>query len=170
MYGDYLPDAQGEDVVAGVRNAVLLAELEHLDPRAYGQLGDHLRTLEAHYRDLCDVEFTVERGRLWILQTRVGKRTAEAAFRIAHELDEAGTITSDEALARVDGTELTRLDVPPLRHPHLRRAPRPRGARLARCGRSGPWCSTRKPPCAAVPTDSTPSWSAAKPPPRTCPA
>ncbi|GHA02703.1 pyruvate, phosphate dikinase [Streptomyces purpurascens] len=112
MYGDYLPDAQGEDVVAGVRNAVLLAELEHLDPRAYGQLGDHLRTLEAHYRDLCDVEFTVERGRLWILQTRVGKRTAEAAFRIAHELDEAGTITSDEALARVDGTELTRLMFP----------------------------------------------------------
>ncbi|MFI0266590.1 pyruvate, phosphate dikinase [Streptomyces luteogriseus] len=112
MYGDYLPDAQGEDVVAGVRNAVPLAELEHLDPRAYGQLGDHLRTLEAHYRDLCDVEFTVERGRLWILQTRVGKRTAEAAFRIARELDEAGTITSDEALARVDGMELTRLMFP----------------------------------------------------------
>ncbi|GHC47232.1 hypothetical protein GCM10010309_02030 [Streptomyces violaceochromogenes] len=55
--------------------------------------------MEAHYRDLCDVEFTVERGRLWILQTRVGKRTAEAAFRIARELDEAGTITSDDALA-----------------------------------------------------------------------
>ncbi|MFF7490122.1 pyruvate, phosphate dikinase [Streptomyces luteogriseus] len=112
MYGDYLPDAQGEDVVAGARNAVPLAELEHLDPRAYGQLGDHLRILEAHYRDLCDVEFTVERGRLWILQTRVGKRTAEAAFRIARELDEAGTITSDEALARVDGMELTRLMFP----------------------------------------------------------
>ena len=112
MYGDYLPDAQGEDVVAGVRNAVPLAELQQLDPAAYTELGDHLRTLEGHYRDLCDVEFTVERGRLWILQTRIGKRTAEAAFRIAHELSEAGTITPDEALARVDGTELTRLMFP----------------------------------------------------------
>ncbi|MFF7765090.1 pyruvate, phosphate dikinase [Streptomyces massasporeus] len=112
MYGDYLPDAQGEDVVAGVRDAVPLAELEHLDPRAYAELGDHLRTLEAHYRDLCDVEFTVERGKLWILQTRVGKRTAEASFRIAHDLRDEGTITADESLVRVGGTELTRLMFP----------------------------------------------------------
>ncbi|MGW3989219.1 pyruvate, phosphate dikinase [Streptomyces sp. NPDC004830] len=112
MYGDYLPDAQGEDVVSGVRNAVPLAELENLDPSSYRRLGDHLRTLEAHYRDLCDVEFTVERGRLWILQTRIGKRTAAAAFRIAHELGEAGVITPDEALARVGGAELTRLMFP----------------------------------------------------------
>ncbi|MFD8236656.1 pyruvate, phosphate dikinase [Streptomyces sp. NPDC059696] len=112
MYGDYLPDAQGEDVVSGVRNAVPLAELADLDPRSYRRLAEHLRALETHYRDLCDVEFTVERGRLWILQTRVGKRTAEAAFRIAHDLAEAGTITPDEALARVGGTELTRLMFP----------------------------------------------------------
>ncbi|MEU1911368.1 pyruvate, phosphate dikinase [Streptomyces massasporeus] len=112
IYGDYLPDAQGEDVVSGVRNAVPLAELKNIDPRSYRRLDDHLRTLETHYRDLCDVEFTVERGRLWILQTRVGKRTAEAAFRIAHDLGDAGTITPDEALARVDGTELTRLMFP----------------------------------------------------------
>jgi pyruvate,orthophosphate dikinase len=111
-YGDYLPDAQGEDVVAGVRDALPLSELENLDPRAYAELGDHLHTLEAHYRDLCDVEFTVERGRLWILQTRVGKRTAEAAFRIAHDLRGNGTISADEALARVDGAELTRLMFP----------------------------------------------------------
>jgi pyruvate,orthophosphate dikinase len=112
MYGDYLPDAQGEDVVSGVRDAVPLSELKTLDPRSYVELGDHLRTLENHYRDLCDVEFTVERGRLWILQTRIGKRTAEAAFRIAHDLREEKTITADEALARVDGAELTRLMFP----------------------------------------------------------
>ncbi|MFF8925906.1 pyruvate, phosphate dikinase [Streptomyces longwoodensis] len=112
MYGDYLPDAQGEDVVSGVRDAVPLSELKILDPRSYVELGDHLRTLENHYRDLCDVEFTVERGRLWILQTRVGKRTAEAAFRIAHDLREEKTITAGEALARVDGAELTRLMFP----------------------------------------------------------
>ncbi|MFF4505121.1 pyruvate, phosphate dikinase [Streptomyces sp. NPDC001401] len=112
LYGDYLPDAQGEDVVAGVRDALPLSELKTLDPRAYVELGDHLRTLENHYRDLCDVEFTVERGKLWILQTRVGKRTAEAAFRIAHDLREEQTITADEALVRVDGAELTRLMFP----------------------------------------------------------
>ncbi|MFD8006938.1 pyruvate, phosphate dikinase [Streptomyces mirabilis] len=112
MYGDYLPDAQGEDVVAGVRDALPLVELKRLNPRAYVQLSDHLRTLERHYRDLCDIEFTVERDKLWILQTRVGKRTAEAAFRIAHDLREEGTITAHESLVRVDGAELTRLMFP----------------------------------------------------------
>ncbi|MFF9623676.1 pyruvate, phosphate dikinase [Streptomyces griseosporeus] len=112
LYGDYLRDAQGEDVVSGVRDTVPLTELKRIDPRVYVELGDHLRTLENHYRDLCDVEFTVERGRLWILQTRVGKRTAEAAFRIAHDLRAEGTITADEALTRVDGAELTRLMFP----------------------------------------------------------
>jgi pyruvate, orthophosphate dikinase len=112
LYGDYLPDAQGEDVVAGVRDALPISEMKQLDPRSYVQLGDHLRTLEGHYRDLCDVEFTVERGRLWILQTRVGKRTAEAAFRIAHDLREEGVVTADEALTRVSGAELTRLMFP----------------------------------------------------------
>ncbi|SDN46931.1 pyruvate phosphate dikinase [Streptomyces sp. cf386] len=112
VYGDYLPDAQGEDVVSGVRDALPLSELKTLDPRAYVELGDHLRTLENHYRDLCDVEFTVERGKLWILQTRVGKRTADAAFHIAHDLREEGTITADEALMRVDGAALTRLMFP----------------------------------------------------------
>ncbi|MFF4136543.1 pyruvate, phosphate dikinase [Streptomyces mirabilis] len=112
MYGDYLPDAQGEDVVAGVRDALPLVELKRLNPRAYVQLSDHLRTLERHYRDLCDIEFTVERDKLWILQTRIGKRTAEAAFRIAHDLREEGTITAHESLVRVDGADLTRLMFP----------------------------------------------------------
>ncbi|MFI2435934.1 pyruvate, phosphate dikinase [Streptomyces sp. NPDC018693] len=112
VYGDYLPDAQGEDVVSGVRDALPLHALKELDPRAYVELGDHMRTLENHYRDLCDIEFTIERGKLWILQTRVGKRTAEAAFRIAHDLREETAISADEALMRVDGTALTRLMFP----------------------------------------------------------
>ncbi|MEU3795257.1 pyruvate, phosphate dikinase [Streptomyces fructofermentans] len=112
LYGDYLVDAQGEDVVAGIRNTVPLAELEQLDPTSYGRLRDHMETLERHYRDLCDIEFTIERGTLWMLQTRVGKRTAEAAFAIAAELTDEGIVTPDEGLARVTGEQLVRLMFP----------------------------------------------------------
>ncbi|GHE62979.1 pyruvate, phosphate dikinase [Streptomyces longispororuber] len=112
LYGDYLSHAQGEDVVAGIRNTVPLTDLEHLDPASYTQLQEHMRTLETHYRDLCDIEFTIERGRLWMLQTRVGKRTAAAAFAIAAELADEGLITPDEVLARVSGEGLARLMFP----------------------------------------------------------
>ncbi|MFJ7903127.1 pyruvate, phosphate dikinase [Streptomyces sp. NPDC096198] len=112
LYGDYLPNAQGEDVVSGVRDAVPLAELEGLDAFSYRRLRDHAQTLERHYRDLCDIEFTIERGTLWMLQTRVGKRTAEAAFAIAAELVEEGLISADEGLARVTGGGLARLMFP----------------------------------------------------------
>jgi pyruvate,orthophosphate dikinase len=112
LYGDYLPNAQGEDVVAGIRNTVPLDELGRLDPEAFARLRDHMSTLETHYRDLCDIEFTIERGRLWMLQTRVGKRTAEAAFAIAAELVDEGLITLDEGLARVGGDRLARLMFP----------------------------------------------------------
>ncbi|GAA3185613.1 pyruvate, phosphate dikinase [Streptomyces virens] len=112
LYGDYLPNAQGEDVVAGIRNTVPLADLEQLEPGSYRQLLKHMRTLERHYRDLCDIEFTIERGTLWMLQTRVGKRTAEAAFAIAAELTDEELITPDEALARVSGDGLARLMFP----------------------------------------------------------
>ncbi|HEX5511106.1 MAG TPA: pyruvate, phosphate dikinase, partial [Actinomycetales bacterium] len=108
-YGDYLPNAQGEDVVAGIRNTVPLADLKHLNPAVYDELLDHLATLEGHYRDLCDVEFTIEDGRLWILQTRVGKRTPGAAFRIATQLVHEGEIDLDEALYRVTGAQLEKL-------------------------------------------------------------
>ncbi|PKV83131.1 pyruvate,phosphate dikinase [Streptomyces sp. TLI_146] len=111
-YGDYLSNAQGEDVVAGIRNTVPLTALKEMDPHAYEQLRGHMRTLETHYRDLCDIEFTIERGHLWMLQTRVGKRTAEAAFTIATELVEEDLITRDEGLARVDGNGLARLMFP----------------------------------------------------------
>ncbi|KOG28918.1 pyruvate, phosphate dikinase [Streptomyces resistomycificus] len=112
LYGDYLANAQGEDVVAGIRNTVPLAALEELDPLSYGELRRHMGTLETHYRDLCDIEFTIERGRLWMLQTRVGKRTAEAAFAIATELVDEELITPDEGLARVSGDGLVRLMFP----------------------------------------------------------
>ena len=76
VYGDYLQNAQGEDVVAGIRNTVPLQDLEQIDKKSYDELMEIMATLESHYRDLCDIEFTIERGKLWMLQTRVGKRTA----------------------------------------------------------------------------------------------
>jgi pyruvate,orthophosphate dikinase len=112
VYGDYLPNAQGEDVVAGIRNTLTLEELGQRDPRSYEQLRQIMRRLETHYRDLCDIEFTIERGKLWMLQTRVGKRTAAAAFRIAGQLVDEQLITLDEALDRVDGVQLMQLMFP----------------------------------------------------------
>ncbi|NJQ08812.1 pyruvate, phosphate dikinase, partial [Streptomyces lonarensis] len=112
VYGDYLSNAQGEDVVAGNRTTVPLAELERIDPRSHRRLTEVMATLEQHYRDLCDIEFTIERGTLWMLQTRVGKRTAAAAFRIAADLAEEGVIDEDEALRRVDGHQLAQLMFP----------------------------------------------------------
>lgn len=112
VYGDYLFNAQGEDVVAGIRNTQPLTALETEDPVSYRQLRQIMRTLETHYQDLCDIEFTIERGRLWILQTRVGKRTAAAAFRVAAQLVDEKLITMDEALLRVTGAQLTQLMFP----------------------------------------------------------
>jgi pyruvate,orthophosphate dikinase len=112
VYGDYLANAQGEDVVAGIRNTLALAELEKLDKRSYDELMRIMATLEGHYRDLCDIEFTIERGKLWMLQTRVGKRTAAAAFTIAAQLVDEGVIDLDEALTRVTGSQLGQLMFP----------------------------------------------------------
>ncbi|MFF4709935.1 pyruvate, phosphate dikinase [Streptomyces eurythermus] len=112
VYGDYLQNAQGEDVVAGIRNTVPLAELERIDKKSYDQLMKIMETLENHYKDLCDIEFTIERGRLWMLQTRVGKRTAGAAFRIATQLVDQGLIDETEALQRVTGAQLAQLMFP----------------------------------------------------------
>jgi len=112
VYGDYMTNAQGEDVVSGIRNTLSLDDFAALDPESYGQLRQIMRRLETHYRDLCDIEFTVERGKLWMLQTRVGKRTAAAAFRIATALIDERLITLDEALERVTGTQLANLMFP----------------------------------------------------------
>ena len=111
-YGDYLERAQGEDVVAGIRNTMSLAQFAEKAPEVAAELDRVMAILEDHYRDLCDIEFTVEKGKLWILQTRVGKRTAEAAFRIATQLVDEGKISMDEALLRTSGDQLAQLMFP----------------------------------------------------------
>ena len=112
IYGDYLQNAQGEDVVAGIRNTLPLADLEQIDQPAYEQLLANMATLEGHYKDLCDIEFTIERNKLWMLQTRVGKRTAGAAFVIASQFVDEGQIDVSEAIQRVTGAQLAQLMFP----------------------------------------------------------
>ena len=111
-YGDYLQNAQGEDVVAGIRNTVSLADMQDVAPGPHAELLRIMATLEHHYRDMCDIEFTVENDKLWMLQTRVGKRTPEAAFRIAVHMADEGLIDMDEALRRVNGEQLAQLMFP----------------------------------------------------------
>jgi pyruvate,orthophosphate dikinase len=111
-YGDYLQNAQGEDVVAGIRNTVSLADFKEVDQSSHDELMAIMARLERHYRDMCDIEFTVERGKLWMLQTRVGKRTPEAAFRIAVHMVDEGLIQMDEAVIRVTGEQLAQLMFP----------------------------------------------------------
>jgi len=112
QYGDYLQNAQGEDVVAGIRNTVSLADMAEIDRKSHDDLLGIMARLERHYRDMCDIEFTVERGKLWMLQTRVGKRTPEAAFRIAVHMVDEGMIQMDEAVLRVTGEQLAQLMFP----------------------------------------------------------
>lgn len=112
VYGDYLKNAQGEDVVSGIRNTLTLQQMSEIEPKIFSDLLVIMHKLEIHYRDLCDIEFTVENGKLWILQTRVGKRTAAAAFRIAMQFVDEQLITMDEALLRVSGAQLVQLMFP----------------------------------------------------------
>ena len=112
VYGDYLQNAQGEDVVAGIRNTVSLADLADIDKKSHDELLDIMNTLEKHYKDMCDIEFTIESGKLWMLQTRVGKRTPGAAYRIAGHMVDEGLIDLDEALRRVNGAQLAQLMFP----------------------------------------------------------
>jgi len=101
LYGDYLLNAQGEDVVAGIRNTKKIADLAKDLPEAFAQFLDICEKLEKHYRDMQDVEFTIERGKLWMLQTRGGKRTAKAEIKIAVDMVKEGLITKEQAVARV---------------------------------------------------------------------
>ena len=109
IWGEFLTNAQGEDVVAGIRTPQPLAEMKASLPEAYEQLVDTMRRLEEHYREMQDIEFTVEEGRLFLLQTRSGKRTAHAALRIAVEMVDEGLITKEEAVARIDPGQLDQL-------------------------------------------------------------
>ncbi|MBA2614984.1 MAG: pyruvate, phosphate dikinase [Actinobacteria bacterium] len=109
IWGEFLVNAQGEDVVAGIRTPEPLDRMSGRLPEAYEQLADTLRRLEEHYREMQDVEFTVEEGQLYILQTRSGKRTAVAALRIAVEMVEEGLISREEAIARIEAAQLDQL-------------------------------------------------------------
>ena len=125
-YGEYLINAQGEDVVAGIRTPQYLTQaartragakplsMEEAMPETYGELADVFAILEKHYRDMQDIEFTVERGKLWMLQTRAGKRTAKAALKIAVDMAGEGLITQEEAVLRVDPMALDQLLHPTL--------------------------------------------------------
>jgi pyruvate,orthophosphate dikinase len=109
VYGEYLVNAQGEDVVAGIRTPQPLPELRERMPEAYDQLIENLGALERHYRDMQDIEFTVEEGRLYLLQTRTAKRTAAAAIKCAVDMTAEGLIERDEAVGRIDPTQLDQL-------------------------------------------------------------
>lgn len=114
FYGEFLVNAQGEDVVAGIRTPVPISELEKVLPKAYQQLIDIYQKLEKHYRDMQDIEFTIERGSLWMLQTRNGKRTAKASLKIACDMIDEKLITTEEALLRIDPQSLDQLLHPTL--------------------------------------------------------
>ena len=106
---EYLPQAQGEDVVSGARTPLHLDELRRRDPASYKELVKVMQTLERHYRDMCDIEFTVEQGKLWMLQTRIGKRTAPSAVKIAVDLVKEKLISKEEAVLRVDPASLDQM-------------------------------------------------------------
>jgi pyruvate,orthophosphate dikinase len=109
LYGEFLANAQGEDVVAGIRTPEPIERMREQMPEMFGQLVETLDRLEAHYRDMQDIEFTVEEGRLYLLQTRTGKRTAAAALRVAAEMVDESLISRDEAVARIDPAQLDQL-------------------------------------------------------------
>ena len=109
LFGEFLTNAQGEDVVAGVRTPMKIAEMEEKFPEAFAQFKDVCKTLENHYRDMQDMEFTVEHGKLYMLQTRNGKRTAQAALKIACDLVDEGMRTEKEAVAMIDPRNLDTL-------------------------------------------------------------
>ncbi len=124
LYGEFLPNAQGEDVVAGIRTPLPLRELERRLPHVYVQLRDIAEKLERHYRDMQDFEFTVERGQLYLLQTRVGKRTAQAAVQIAVDMVREGLLREEEAVLRVDPAQVEQL-LHPVIDPAVRARHRP---------------------------------------------
>ncbi len=109
LYGDYLQNAQGEDVVAGIRTPLKLAEMKNFQPEAYAEFQRIAGGMEKHYRDMQDLEFTIERGKLYMLQTRSGKRTAAAAVKIAIDMVNEGLISKNEAIQRVDPMHVVQL-------------------------------------------------------------
>ncbi|MGL5477503.1 MAG: pyruvate, phosphate dikinase [Clostridium sp.] len=122
IYGEYLMNAQGEDVVAGIRTPLPIAQLEEQNPVIYKEFIDIVNTLEKHYRDMQDMEITIEEGKLYFLQTRNGKRTAQAALKIAVDLVEDGTLTKEEAILKVEPKQLDTLLHPAFYDEDLKKA------------------------------------------------
>ncbi len=112
FFGEYLPNAQGEDVVAGIRTPLPISELEKSMPDAYNQLVNVYQKLESHYRDMQDIEFTIQSRKLYLLQTRTGKRTGLAAVKVACDMVDEGLITQKEAVERVEAGQITQLLAP----------------------------------------------------------
>jgi len=112
LYGEYLVNAQGEDVVAGIRTPKSIKEMEKEMPGVFGELVATITRLENHYKDMQDIEFTIEQGKLFLLQTRQGKRTARSALKVAVDLCKEGLITKEEAIARIDPNQLNQLLLP----------------------------------------------------------
>jgi pyruvate,orthophosphate dikinase len=143
-YGEYLMNAQGEDVVAGTRTPLPLADLQRERPEVFEQLVETFRRLERHYREMQDVEFTIQDEKLWMLQTRAGKRTGFAAVRIAAEMAEEGLISEQEALLRVNPEQLNHL-LRPIFDPEEKRDAVGRGGRLLAKGlNAGPGAACGK--------------------------
>jgi len=141
LYGEYLENAQGEDVVAGIRTPLKIEQLQEVMPDVYNQFVEVTQLLERHYRDMQDVEFTVERGTLWMLQTRTGKRTAAAAVKIAVEMVHEGLITKEEAVMRVKPQEVDQL-LHPFFDPKAKLEAEERGNLLAKGLNASPGAAT----------------------------
>ena len=122
IYGEYLMNAQGEDVVAGIRTPLPIKKLEEQNPKIYKEFTDIVNTLENHYKDMQDMEITIEEGKLYFLQTRNGKRTAQAALKIAVDLVEEGMLTKEEAILKVEPKQLDTLLHPAFYNEDLKRA------------------------------------------------
>ncbi|HWO40239.1 MAG TPA: pyruvate, phosphate dikinase [Candidatus Eisenbacteria bacterium] len=141
LYGEFLPNAQGEDVVAGIRTPRPIAELESSMPKPYRELRRVCRLLERHYKDMQDIEFTIEDNKLWMLQTRTGKRTGFAAVRIAVDMVDERIISRDEALKRIEPDQLNQL-LRPIFSAEDKETARREGRLLARGLPAGPGAAT----------------------------
>lgn len=143
LYGEFLMNAQGEDVVAGIRTPMKIDKLNEMMPDLYKQFEEFSGKLEKHYRDMQDMEFTIQKGRLWMLQTRAGKRTGFAAFRIAVGMVEEGLISKEEALLRVEPDQLNQL-LRPIFDIDQKRKIQDEGKLLAKGLNAGPGAATGK--------------------------
>ena len=141
LYGEFLVNAQGEDVVAGIRTPLAIDKLKEIMREPYGELDRVAKVLERHYKEMQDIEFTIERGKLWMLQTRTGKRTGFAAVRIAVDMVEERIISKEEALLRIEPDQLNQLLRPIFDHQDKEKAARERRL-LARGLPAGPGAAT----------------------------